>query len=40
MANTADDGVPEALENLYREDADWNLLLSDLSYDAINPQEK
>lgn len=40
VANTADDGVPEALENLYREDADWNLLLADLSYDAINPQEK
>ena len=38
VANTADDGVPEALENLYREDADWNVLLSDLSYDAINPQ--
>lgn len=40
VANTADDGVPQALENLYREDADWNLLLADLSYDAINPQEK
>ena len=38
IANTADDGVPEALENLYREDADWNQLLADLSYDAINPQ--
>ncbi len=38
VANTADDGVPEALENLYREDADWNVLLADLSYDAINPQ--
>jgi superfamily II DNA or RNA helicase len=40
VANTADDGVPEALENLYREDADWNLLLADMSYDAINPREK
>lgn len=40
VANTADDGVPEALDSLYREDADWNLLLADLSYDAINPQEK
>ena len=38
VANTAEDGVPEALESLYREDADWNLLLADLSYDAINPQ--
>lgn len=40
VANTAEDGVPEALENLYREDADWNLMLPDLSYDAINPQEQ
>jgi superfamily II DNA or RNA helicase len=40
VANTADDGVPEALESLYREDADWNLLLPDLSYDAIEPQAK
>lgn len=40
VANTADDGVPEALENLYREDADWNVLLADLSYDAINPQAR
>lgn len=38
VANTAEDGVPEALESLYREDADWNFLLADLSYDAINPQ--
>ena len=40
VANTAEDGVPEALESLYREDADWNFLLADLSYDAINPQAK
>lgn len=40
IANTAEDGVPEALENLYHEDADWNLLLADLSYDAIDPQAK
>lgn len=40
VANTAEDGVPEALESLYREDADWNLLLADLSYDAIDPQAK
>lgn len=40
VANTAEDGVPEALENLYHEDADWNLLLADLSYDAIDPQAK
>jgi len=38
VANTAEDGVPEALESLYQEDADWNTLLSDLSYDAIDPQ--
>ncbi len=40
VANTADDGVPEALEGLYQEDADWNNILSDLSYDAIDPQAK
>lgn len=40
VANTAEDGVPEALETLYQEDADWNSLLADLSYDAINPQAK
>jgi superfamily II DNA or RNA helicase len=40
VANTAEDGVPEALESLYREDADWNLLLADLSYDAIDPQAR
>lgn len=40
VANTAEDGVPEALESLYQEDADWNMLLSDLSYDAIDPQAK
>jgi superfamily II DNA or RNA helicase len=40
VANTAEDGVPEALESLYREDADWNSLLADLSYDAIDPQAR
>ncbi len=40
VANTAEDGVPEALESLYQEDADWNNLLSDLSYDAIDPQAR
>lgn len=40
VANTAEDGVPEALESLYQEDADWNLLVADLSYDAINPQAR
>lgn len=40
VANTAEDGVPEALESLYQEDADWDNLLSDLSYDAIDPQAK
>jgi len=38
VANTADDGVPESLESLYFDDPDWNLLLPDLSYDAIDPQ--
>jgi hypothetical protein len=37
VANTADDGVPEALESLYREDADWNHLLANMSMDAIKP---
>ncbi|QGM99879.1 DEAD/DEAH box helicase [Methylocystis parvus] len=36
IANTADDGVSEALESLYLEDADWNALLSDLSFSAID----
>jgi superfamily II DNA or RNA helicase len=40
IANVADDGVPEALENLYQEDPDWGLILADLSYDAIDPQAK
>lgn len=40
VANTAEDGVPEALESLYQENADWNTLLSDLSYDAIYPQAR
>ena len=40
VANTAEDGVPEALEALYQEDADWNVLLADLSYDAIDPQAR
>ena len=38
IANAAEDGVPEALEGLYQEDADWNLLIADLSCDAIDPQ--
>jgi superfamily II DNA or RNA helicase len=37
VANTAEDGVPESLESLYFDDPDWNLLLPDLSYDAIDP---
>ncbi len=40
VANTADDGVPEELEGLYQENADWNSLLADLSYDAIDPQAR
>jgi superfamily II DNA or RNA helicase len=38
VANLADPKVSEALEDLYSEDADWNVLLADLSYDAIQPQ--
>ena len=30
VANTAEDGVPEALESLYQVDVDWNLLLKKL----------
>lgn len=37
VANLANDGVPESLDSLYQEDADWNEIVSDLSYDAINP---
>ena len=40
VANTAEDNVADALEGLYFEDADWNQLLPDLSYDAIDPQEQ
>ena len=40
IANTAEDGVPEALESLYLEDADWNSILSDLSFNAIDPMAK
>jgi len=40
VANTAEDGVPEALEGLYQENADWNQLVSDLSYDAIDPKAR
>lgn len=40
VANTAEDGVPESLESLYQDDPDWNLLLPDLSYDAIDPQSR
>ncbi|TAX26710.1 DEAD/DEAH box helicase [Rhizobium leguminosarum] len=40
IANTAEDGVCEALEGLYLEDADWNALLSDLSFNAIDPMAK
>lgn len=40
IANTAEDGVPEALESLYLEDADWNSLLSDMSFNAIDPMAK
>ena len=38
VANLADRKVSESLEELYSEDADWNLLLPGLSYDAIRPQ--
>jgi len=40
VANVADDGVSEALESLYLEDADWNQILPDMSHDAIDPQAK
>ncbi|UIL28468.1 DEAD/DEAH box helicase family protein [Rhizobium leguminosarum] len=40
IANTAEDGVSEALESLYLEDADWNALLSDLSFSAIDPMAR
>ena len=38
VANLADHKVSESLEDLYSEDADWNRLLPNLSYDAIRPQ--
>lgn len=38
VANLAERKVAESLEELYSEDADWNRLLPNLSYDAINPQ--
>jgi superfamily II DNA or RNA helicase len=38
VANLADAKISESLEELYSEDADWNRLLPDLSYDAIRPQ--
>lgn len=38
VANLADRKISESLEELYSEDADWNLLLQSLSYDAIRPQ--
>ena len=38
VANLADHRVSESLEELYSEDADWNRLLPNLSYDAIRPQ--
>jgi len=34
IANIADPGVPAALERLYSEDSDWNLLLSEMSSNA------
>lgn len=38
VANIAEEGVPEALEALFQENANWNELLSGLSFDSINPQ--
>ncbi len=38
VANLADRRMAESLEELYSEDADWNRLLPDLSYEAIRPQ--
>jgi hypothetical protein len=38
VANLADRKTSESLEELYSEDADWNRLLPDLSFEAIRPQ--
>lgn len=38
IANIADPGVGEALRDLYAEDADWNILLRDLSEGATTRQ--
>src|SRR5690606_21981139 len=34
IANTASPKIKSALEKLYREDADWNILLREMSSDA------
>lgn len=38
VANTADSRVSEAIEDLYAEDSDWNLLIPELSAKAIQSQ--
>lgn len=40
IANIADPGVGEALQDLYAVDADWNMLLRDLSEGANNRQAR
>ncbi|MNS40488.1 hypothetical protein D3C72_728010 [compost metagenome] len=40
IANIAETGVNEALEELYAEDADWNVLLRDLSQGATSSQQR
>jgi superfamily II DNA or RNA helicase len=40
VANLADRKISESLEELYSENADWNLLLPGLSHDAVRPQLK
>lgn len=40
IANIADPGVGEALQDLYAEDADWNVLLRDLSEGANTRQAR
>jgi len=40
VVNLAEDGIPDKLEELYQENADWNDVVSDLSFDSISPEEK
>lgn len=40
IANMDDPETPTALERLYGEDADWNKLLADYSFEAVSEQER